>query len=138
MAIPTLAVFGTSRTLRGRESKDLTRQPVVVAVAVVVAAVLGVEALLVVRRQQSAAVLLAAEALPVVVLPVEALPVVARGVAQVDRAVALPAAEPRVGELAVAAADGLLIHQTERSHTRRRREPSSKTSSRITWPTSRS
>jgi len=128
MVIPTLAVFGTSRTLRGRESKGLTRRPVVVAVAaeVAVAALRAAAEPKAMWRQSP--------------LGAVALPVVARRVARAARVVALLVEEElaAAGLVAAAEPDGLSIHQTAKSHTRPRQEPSSRTSSRITWPTNRS
>jgi len=114
MVIPTLAVFGTSRTHQRRESKGLTRQPVVDAAVPVV----------------DAAALKAAE-LPERQVLQAADPVALRSQqSALLAAVDLPAAARRVAADSVAAeADGWSIRQTEKSRTRPRREPSSRTSS---------
>jgi hypothetical protein len=114
MVIPTLAAFGTSRTLRRRESKGLTRQPaVVVAAAEVVAVALAAAELL-------------AEAPPMEALLWQQSLLAVVDLLAVERrvAVVLPAA----GERAAAEAVGFLIRQTAKSLTRPRQEQSNRTS----------
>jgi hypothetical protein len=139
MVIPTLAVFGTFRTRLRRASKGLMRRPAAVVAPVAVLAVAAVVAPAAAEplARVPAEALLVAE-VPLVVrwrsqVPMVVLLVVARRVAQVDRAALLLQLAA-----AVAAADGFLIHQTEKSRTPPKRELSSRTSSRITWPTNRS